>query len=519
MIAFRRIALVILVLVVSAGTSSHESAGDDENFRVGVVTFFMETCTFCPRPTGIAEWEFYGPPRRGDEVLRIGSYIGGFVRRTNEIGGIDLVGIYSPRNPVGGSSGSWVTPEAFEKYTNGIVQDLRRAGHLDGVFLALHGAMAVTGVAKPEAEIVRRVRRAVGNVPIVVTLDLHANVDRELSDVADAIFITKHFPHYDTGYQGERAARMMWRILRGDYRPTMATRKPGLVTPSVLQWTGESPALNIMERARVWEFLEEDAFVSVAFGFAYADVPDVGATVMVVTNNDQEKANEIAEDLSDYIWRMRDRFFEKGVPKTEEGVREAIEAVRDGRRPVVIADHADRLGDATWILEELIRQDAGNFVIATLYDKDAIEEIREAGGVGQRVQLEVGGFTDHFSGDPVPIDGVVEYLGSWSRHDAVATVRFGQNNRVILTPTLQQITTPGIFRSLNIPLEELDIIVLKTRVHFRRGFYDTGLAGHVVLIDAPGWGPADLTELDYQNVPDHVYPIGRDWLDSAAVQR
>jgi microcystin degradation protein MlrC len=480
-----------------------------DTVRIGVATFSHETCTFCPVPTGIAEWEYYGPPVGGDSVLERGSYIEGFVSRAREHRGVELVGILSPRGAKGGSSGSWITKEAFDKYSYGIADDLREAGRLDGVFLALHGAMAVTDVARPEAEIVRRVRAVVGDIPIFVTLDLHANEDHELSDAADAAFIVKRYPHYDARLQGERAARIMLRTIRGTFSPVMATRKPGVITPSVFQGTGESPAMDIMERARRWENRETDVFVSVAFGFAYADVPEVGATVMVVANGDQELADRIADDMSDYIWRVREEFAGKRLPKTRAGVAQAIAEARAGRTPVVVADHADRTGNSTHILEELIRQGARNFCVATIADSLAIREIASRAQVGERVSVNVGGYADRFAGRPVPVEGVVEYLGEYGRADTVAVLRFGDNNRVILTPQLHQVTTPGIFERLGIDLGEVDMVVLKSRVHFRRGFVETGLAGAVVIVDAPGLGPADLSTIDYQNVPEGLYPIAR----------
>ncbi|UCF39827.1 MAG: M81 family metallopeptidase [Gemmatimonadota bacterium] len=480
-----------------------------DTVRIGVATFSHETCTFCPVPTGIAEWEYYGPPVRGDSVLEWGDYIEGFVSRAREYGGVELVGILSPRDAKGGSSGSWITKEAFDKYSNGIAEDLGRVGRLDGVFLALHGAMAVTGISRPEAEIVRRVRAVVGDIPIFVTLDLHANEDHELSDAADAVFIVKRYPHYDARLQGERAARIMLRTIRGTYSPVMATRKPGVITPSVFQGTGESPAMDIMERARRWENRTPDAFVSVAFGFAYADVPEVGATVMVVANGDQELADRIADDMSEYIWRVREEFAGKRLPKTRAGVAQAIAEARAGNTPVVVADHADRTGNSTHILEELMRQGAQNFCIATIADSLAIRAIASRAEVGERVSVRVGGYADQFAGRPVPIEGVVEYLGEYGRFDTVAVLRFGSNNRVILTPQLHQVTTPGIFGRLGIDLDEVDMVVLKSRVHFWRGFVETGLAGAVVVVDAPGLGPADLTTIDYQNVPQGLYPLSR----------
>jgi len=489
------------------GTVMFQSAGAAQEkkspLRIAVATFSHETCTFCPDPTTVADWEFYGPPTR--DILRGNGYIGGFKRMCDEFGGVELVGMTSPRDSRGGSSGSWLTREAFDKYAGLIVADLLQAGRLDGVYLALHGAMAVTGIPKPEAELVRRVRAAVGKIPIMVTLDLHANEDQELADAADAVFIIKRYPHYDDGLMGETAARVMISTVRGRYKPVMSVRKPGVITPSVFQGTGTSPAMEIMERARIWENENRGAYVSVAFGFAYADVPDAGAAVIVVTNNDKKLADRIADDMSDFIWRRRKEFAGKVLPKTKEGVALALKAVRDGKRPVVIADHSDRTGGSTHILEELIRQGASKFCITTLRDEKALETI--AGKkTGDAVSLKLGGYSDKYAGNPVTVDAKIEFIGKSGR-DRIEVLQFGKNNRVILTPQLMQVTDTQIFGRLGIKLDELDIIVLKSRVHFRRGYADTGVAGAIIEVDAPGWGPADLSTLPYKNIPKGLYPL------------
>lgn len=507
-------------------TRSHEpTEGSDqprgldvvgEEYTVGVARFMMETCTFSGRPTGIDEWEYDGPPLRGDAVLESSEYVRGFDRRSREIGDANLVGVASPRWPRGGSSGGWVTEEAFDRYSSGIAEGLAAVDDLDAVYLSLHGAMAVDGVPRPEAETVRRARDAVGDLPIYVTLDLHANVDRELSDAADAVFIVKRYPHYDARLQGERAARVLHRQLRGTYDPVVATREPGVITPSVFQGTGDSPAMEIMERARRWESREPDVFVSVAFGFAYADVPTVGATVMAVTNDDRGLAETIADDMNDYIWRVREAFADESLPGTEEGVTRAIEAAEAGRRPVVIADHADRIGDSTHVLRELIRQDASRFAVATITDARAVERIESEATVGDRITVDVGGHAERYAGAPVTLDAEVEYLGSYEGRfrgdETIAVLRFGDDNRVIVTPDLHQVTSPRIFDAIGIDFEdEIDVVAIKSRVHFRRGFVETDVAGEVVRVDAPGLGPADLTNLDYENVPEDLYPIGDRW--------
>ena len=502
-----RIAALVLVLSIPCVAWTGE-VPEPEPLRIGVATFSHETCTFCPRPTGVAEWEFYGPPERGEAVLESGPYIRGFVSQIREFPEVELVGLLSPRDAVGGSSGSWITKEAFDKYTGGIVRDLEEQGPFDGVFLALHGAMAVTGVEKPETEIARRVRKVVGDIPIVATFDLHGNEDGDFLQIADGAFTVKRYPHYDARLQGERAARYLLRVIRGTYKPTTATRKPGVITPSVYQGTGVSPARDIMERARRWECRKPDAFVSVFFGFAYADVPDAGAAVNVMTNDDQGLADEIAEDMAEYIWRVRTEFAGRKLPKTDEGVALAIAAAKAGKTPVVIADHADRTGNSTHILKALIEQDATNFCVATISDHKAIDQLTPKTAVGETVTVNVGGYADEYAGEPVVIEGTVEYLGEFNHFETIAVLHFGDNNRVIITPQLHQVTTRGS-STPSTSTSRSATSSFKTRVHFRRGFHETGLAGAIFEIDAPGLGPADLTSLEYENVPKTLYPLTR----------
>jgi microcystin degradation protein MlrC len=300
----------------------------------------------------------------------------------------------------------------------------------------------------------------------------------------------------------------MMRTVKGTYKPTMATRKPGVLTPSVYQGTGTSPAMEIMERARIWEERTKDAYVSVAFGFAYADVPDIGATVMVVTNNDPKLAAAIADDMSGFIWSRREAFAGKKLPKTQEGVAEAIAAQLAGKTPVVIADHSDRTGNSTWILEELMRQRASDFTIASIGDEKAIADIQSKAKVGDRVKVQVGGWADQYAGKPQTIEGTVERLGPIAGFKSGAVLLFGTNNRVVLTPELHQVTTPAIFDRLNIDISK-QIVVLKSRVHFWRGFVEDGLAKAVVVIDAPGLGPADVTTIPYKNAPKDLYTLVR----------
>lgn len=503
--------LMAVPAIILVGCS--ESA---DTFKVAVATFSHETCTFCPgEEPGIEDWTRSRAPYQGSELLEEGgSYVGGFVHRASSFPDVQLVGLTSPAGVYGGSSRTWNTREAFDHFVSLMLEDLRREMPVDGVYLALHGAMAVRDVPRPEAEIARRFREVVGpDVPIVGTFDLHGNEDEEFLRWANGSFVTKRFPHYDSWGQGERAALYLRSIMRGDYDPTTATRKPPIISATVLQWTGQSPVMDIMERARRWEDRQPDAYVSVFLGFPWSDVPDVGMTIQAMTNGDQALADEIADDMADFAWRMRE-FAHGEFPAPSEAARRARELVGMGETPVVLGDYWDRPGDATWTLQALIDQGVDRVLYASLTDEHALariwdEDIQE----GEPFNMEVGGYTGPQAGPPVNIDGVLRFRGAALGYDRIAAVDFGNGSVLILAPAYQQTTSPEQLRFGGIDPDDFDVFVLKSRAHFRRGFYETGYttANRIMLVEAPEpfFGTVHLDALDYQNAPiDRLYPFG-----------
>src|SRR6185437_3913141 len=191
--------------------------------RIAVLNFAHETVTFLPNDTTLADFVYDGSPARGEALLswEPRSYMGGFVKVAREHEGVELVGIESPLWPKTGNGSGWITEEAYEHFMGKIVAELKTGGPWHGVYLALHGAMGVRGVARPEADIARRVREVVGRSAFIAgTFDPHGNEDEEFLKQSDFAFCVKYFPHYDSRLQGERAARMLIRAIRGDYRPT-----------------------------------------------------------------------------------------------------------------------------------------------------------------------------------------------------------------------------------------------------------------------------------------------------------
>ena len=490
------------------------AAPELKKLKFAVMSFPHETCTFCPGgDTTIEDWTRIRPPYVGDEVFEAGSYMRGFVAAAEGYSDVELVGLESPSGVYGGSSRSWNTEESFDHFIGIMLEDLREAMPVDGVYMAIHGAMATRNIPRPEAEMAKRFREVVGpDVPIVASFDLHANEDEEFLRWADMAFITKRYPHYDSGLQGARSLHSLVRIARGLYEPTTASRKPGVITPTVVQWTGKTPSMHIMERARRWESREKDVFVSVAYGFPWADVPDVGATVHVMTNNNQALAERIADDMSDYIWRVREDIFGEEYPQPDVAVSRALQDVAAGESPVVLADYSDRNGDSSFILREVIEQGLSNTLIATVRDENVLAalEANEA-EVGDPFDMDVGGFAGEASGAPVRVTGTISYLGEGTGYNNIAGVTFGDGNTLLITPALKQVIWTDEIDFGPIDPDDFDVFVVKSRVHFRRGFDETGYAKSIYVVDVPDphIGTTRLEALPYENVTltDH-YPYG-----------
>jgi microcystin degradation protein MlrC len=493
--------------------------------RIACMHFSHETVTFLPYDTTTQDFIYEGSPARGEALLSSSpdGYMGGFVKVAREHANVELVGIESPLGSKKGSGSGWITKEAFEHFTERMIADLKAQGPFDGAYLSLHGAMGVRDVAKPEATLARRVREVIGPKGFIAgTFDPHGNEDDEFLRYANLAFCIKYYPHYDGALQGERAARTLIRCIRGDYKPTTATAKPPIITPSVLQWTGQSPWMDLVQRALVWEARETDVYVSFYYGFAFMDAADAGMTFQVMTNGDPELAKHIADDMAQTAWRLRDELVHgTKVYRHKEGVALAKQALQKGSVPYVLADHSDRTGAATWLLKEIIDQKLSGCLIGTIADEDAINTLRKKGvKVGDDFDMEIGGKLDVSAGKPVRVVGKVHTVsGGLTRGSSQAggsqlwvSVKFGDGNVVVISPYLSQIVQPQSFTQLGIDPNTFKGFAIKSRVHFRRGFYDSGYAKTILLVepDEPFVGTVRLEALNYKYLKlDKFYPYGK----------
>src|SRR5262249_28185161 len=285
-----------------------------------------------------------------------------------------------------------------------------------------------------------------------------------------------------------------------------------IISATVLQWTGASPWMDLVQRALTWEAREPDLYVNLFFGFPFADVPDVGMTIQVTTNGNAGLARKVADDMAIAAWRRREGLLNSAKVNTiPQGVRLAKEAIARDATPVVLADHSDRSGSATWLLKEIIEQELSQVLIATLADAKAIDALKATGvKAGDPFDMAVGGLVDESAGEPVRIQGTVS--NAVERYGQLwVVVEFGRGNVLVLSRYLVQVMEPQPLGALGLDVASFKAFAIKSRVHFRRGFDDSGFARTILLVEPaePFLGTVRLDALPYRNVDIKAfYPYG-----------
>lgn len=487
--------------------------------RIALGGIVHETHTFAPGVTGLAAFEDYFLIE-GDTVLDAmrgtRTPLGGEITALDGFGYAMAPLVWATAMPSG-----LVTAEAWATLRDRLLRRLRDAGPVDGVLLALHGAMAAEGADDPEGELLTAIRAIVGpGVPIVSVLDMHGNLSQAAVAAADALVAFDTNPHLDTYERGLEAGDILRRMLEDGLRTARALRRPRLLLSALATWTQRPPLAPVHARAQEMERDPRVVVVSVMGGFAYADTPHTGVSIVVTTDGDQALADRYAQELADIAWQHRAAAAYRGEP-VAEAVRRAMTAPRG---PVILADVADNIGggspgDGTVILRALLDADAQAAVVV-IADALAVVQARAA-GIGATIALTVGGKADRLHGAPVTVTAVVEGLtdgrftneginhfsqlyGHAIEMGPCAVVRAG-GVRILLTTRR---TPPGDLaqlRSQGLAPEQQRIIVVKSPVAFR-GAYEP-IAADIIEVDTPGLVTADLSAFDYRHLPRPIYPL------------
>lgn len=486
--------------------------------RVVVGEISHETNTFSPIPTDLGRFAqrslLYGQDML-DKFSGTHSGIGGYIDAARAAG-VTLVPAVSGSAVPSGT----VTREAYEHLVDHLVQTITQARRdgLDGVSLCLHGAMVVEGADDGEGDILRRVRAAAGpDIPVVSSLDLHANMTQDMLDNADCLFGYDTNPHVDSYERAQEAFAALLDIWAGKLRPVMRLAKTRMMPATINMRTAEGPMVKLFARAREYEAQPGVRNVSVFGGFPYTDIEFGGLSVLALTDNDPELADRICADIAQLAWDIR-RDFLKELWQPGDAVQHAMQAKR---KPVILADVADNMGgggsgDTTVLLRALLDAGATNVGFAQIVDPEAVQQCITA-GPGGRVSLLLGGKVEPKHGLPVPVTGVVKALtdGTFINKGPMGTgVRstVGPSAKLLVDGVEIIVTTnrmapndPEIFRHIGIEPTDKQILVVKSRGHFRAAYEP--FAAEILEVDCPGFASPNLKHFEYKKARRPLFPL------------
>jgi microcystin degradation protein MlrC len=487
--------------------------------RIAIGEFKQETNTFATRSTTLEDfraWHLW----TGEEVIHrsrnTNCEVAGFLD-VLEQRGVEIV----PTVATFAMSGGRVVASAYRELCDLLLNRLAQAGELDGVLLALHGAMVTDDDDDPDGATIAAVRSLIGpTVPLVVTMDLHANVTRRCVEHADAIVGFRTSPHVDLRETGQRAAHLLLQAAMGEVRPVMAFAKIPMVVPASMHMHDvPGPFQRLMNET----VAAEGGRVLAASMFAvqpWLDIREMGFATVVVADANATLAQQVACELADRAWSEREAFLSTELVSIDVAIQRAL-ARPDG--PVVLSDVADGTGagspgDATAVIAALLEANPRRPAYVCVRDPEIAQLATEA-GVGADLDVLVGGKLDRVFNRPVRFSGTVIWTGhgrfrfSGQGYTGVemdmgpsAVLRHGQISLLVMSNAVMTVD-PAMYRAVGLEPTDAQIVVVKSHIQFRAGY--EGIARVIILLDSPGMSSDHLETLPFSRVNRPLFPLDR----------
>jgi len=487
--------------------------------RVAVGGILHETSTFLPFPTTVTDFEqgfgLFRGDAIGDRFRGANTCVGGFfaVAADERFEIVPLLWAFAyPSGVIRRADYELLKAELLER-----LRAADAAAPLDGVLLDLHGAMVIEGIEDGDGDVVEAVRDVIGrDRPIAVTYDLHGNHTPRRMQLADASIGYDTYPHVDMADRGREAGQILARTIRGEVHPVTALAQLPMFWSSQRQVTAHPPMDQVLRRLHQLEQQPGILSASVSTGFPWADVPQLGASVFVVADGNNELAERAASDLAGWIWEHRERWYERPM-SIDEGI---AAGERLGRWPIVLGDYNDNTGggapgDSTAVLRTFVDRRLNNALLLYLADPAAAEQSHRAGR-GAKIRLPLGGKSHPEQGAPVELDVEVValsdgsfcydgpmYAGLTGNLGRSAWLRAGGISIVVVSRREQPLDT-AFARSLGIDCAAMKYIAVKSAAHFRSGF--ERIAGSIHLVDAPALHSHRFETLRYRRRRP-LYPV------------
>lgn len=414
-----------------------------------------------------------------------------------------------------------VTDAAWNELAGRIVRAAHDRSGYDGVLLALHGAMVSESCDDAEGQLLEQVRAAVGSeVPIAVTLDLHANVSDRMADLADIMVSYRTYPHIDHRDRGRQAGTLLERAMAGEIHPRTLIARRALLGLADNGRTDAGPMPGLLARAARIEEQPDVLAISINAGFPYADVHHAGPTVLVTGDGDNPRLRDIAEELMGDVWVTRDI-----CTNTYLGVDEAAATAKShegGGQPLIIADYSDNpgggaYGDATDLLRAMVDAGLEDAAFGSIRDAAAAAALHAA-GIGATATLELGGTTaPTYGGPPLELTGETIALtdgryvhagpmwkGTERTLGPTAVFRVGGIDILVATNPMQALDL-NMFIANGIDPTTKKTVALKSMQHFRAAFEP--IASSIILADSGALCSPDYMRLSYRNLRRPIHPL------------
>ncbi|MBD2848286.1 M81 family metallopeptidase [Paenibacillus sp. IB182496] len=489
--------------------------------RIAVAGIVHETNSFAPGTTRLEDF-------RGEWVSGEEDFAERYRDTRTSMGGVLdaaqtqacrlLPGLYTSTTP-----SAMVEAEAAERLLEALVDSVDERAQ--GLVLIMHGAMVSSQYMDPEGEALRRLRARFGaDFPIVMTLDLHANISSEMAGLADAIVGYDTYPHVDMYERAVEATELLVRTLRGEIAPQSAYAHARMLVVPQAMLTAEGAMCDLMQQAFEAEHRPGVLNVTVAGGFPYSDVAFAGMSFVVTTDGDRALAQRCAAELAAYAWERRAAFTIDCVPPQQA----IAEALSHAEGTVVLCEGADNVGggapgDATHVLACLTEVPAP--ALSVICDP-AAAAAAFAAGVGGRFDGAVGGRSDRLHGDPVRLTGTVRLLsdGAYTHVGPYMTGQRAHMGRTAivqcgrLTVVLTSLRTApwdlGHVRSLGLWPADFRIIVAKSAIAWRTAF--GAFAAASIQVDSPGCCTANLNHFSYRRLVRPIDPLDAEFVPTAS---
>ncbi len=481
--------------------------------RIAIAGFQHETNCFGATKAGLPEFEMadsWPEMLHGARVIAdtkgMNLPIAGFSSAANQAGFELFPILWCTAEP-----SAHVTDHAFEKICTMILDGLRGAGPLDGVYLDLHGAMVTESLADGEGELLRRVRDLVGrDVPVVASLDLHANISDQMISQADYLAIFRTYPHLDMGETGARCVPVLQRLLAGEKLHKAFRQVPYLI-PLHAQYTWAAPFDEIYQLPTRFE--QAHVYAEIALGFTAADYPDTGPSCVAYATSAAQATAAVDQIVDLFLAREPD------VDCTMLSLDEAVLACRSHRdKPLVLADVQDNAGaggtsDTTGLLAALIEGEAQEVLMGLFHDAESAEKAHRA-GQGAKLNLAIGGKSGLPGHHPVEAkfevlaigDGICRYSGEMygggiatlGKTAALRMIESGAKIDLVVTSVRNQCLDRAHFTHIGLNPTSYSVICVKSTTHFRADFQP--IASDVKAVAAPGTFLCDLDQIPYYNI-------------------